>query len=215
MDRKALPAPAGTGAASSEYVAPRTDTEKRLASIWSEVLDVEQVGLHDDFMSLGGHSLLATQVVSRIRAAFGVELPLRVLFEATTLQALAQQLDAAANTAQATRLPPLRPASREQPLPLSFSQQRLWFLEQLEPGRATYNTPAVIRMAGRLDVAALERGFTEVVRRHESLRTTYHVQEEGTAFQVIAAPTALLTARGGPECPARVPAGSRDPAHCP
>ncbi|MFY0565974.1 non-ribosomal peptide synthase/polyketide synthase [Archangium lansingense] len=190
VDRKALPAPAGSGTASSEYVSPRTDTELRLASIWSEVLDVHQVGLHDDFMSLGGHSLLATQVVSRIRAAFGVELPLRILFEATTLQALAQQLDAAANTAQATRLPSLTLASREQPLPLSFAQQRLWFLEQLEPGRATYNTSAVIRMAGSLDVAALERSFTEVVRRHESLRTTYHAQEEGTAIQVIAAPTA-------------------------
>ena len=190
VDKKALPAPAGTAtASSSHYVAPHSDTQLRLASIWREVLHVEQVGLHDEFMSLGGHSLLATQVVSRIRSSFGVELPLRVLFEATTLEALASQLDAA-SAAQSTRLPPLRPVSREQPLPLSFSQQRLWFLEQLEPGRATYNTPAAIRMTGRLDVPALERGFTELVRRHESLRTTYRAQEAGSAIQFIAAPTA-------------------------
>ena len=207
LDKAALPAPSGSGtaASASDYAPPRSDTELRLASIWRDVLHVEQVGLHDEFMSLGGHSLLATQVISRIRSSFGVELPLRVLFEATSLQALASQLDAASASAS-TRLPPLLPASRAQPLPLSFSQQRLWFLEQLAPDRATYNTPAALRMTGRLDVTALERGFTELVRRHESLRTTYHAHEDGTALQVIAAPTAQLAAGGGPGCPARVPA---------
>ncbi|MGZ3458710.1 MAG: amino acid adenylation domain-containing protein, partial [Archangium sp.] len=185
VDRKALPAPAGTGAASSEYVAPRTDTQKRLASIWSEVLDVEQVGLHDDFMSLGGHSLLATQVVSRIRAAFSVELPLRTLFEATTLQALARVVESSSSSIHAPTLPPLRPVSREQPLPLSFAQQRLWFLEHLEPGTSRYNLPATVRLQGTLDALVLERVFNELLRRHEPLRTTFRVESD-KSVQVIA-----------------------------
>ncbi|QSQ23764.1 non-ribosomal peptide synthase/polyketide synthase [Pyxidicoccus parkwayensis] len=191
VDKKALPAPEGAHAvASSEYVAPRTDLERRLAAIWSELLDVEQVGLHDEFMSLGGHSLLATQVMARIRANFGVELPLRVLFESATLEKLATQLEAAVTSgSRGPKLPPLERASREQPLPLSFAQQRLWFLEQLEPGRSTYNMPAAIRVEGPLDVAALERCLTELVSRHEVLRTTYRTQG-GEARQVIGAPTA-------------------------
>ncbi|MCY1020604.1 non-ribosomal peptide synthase/polyketide synthase [Pyxidicoccus sp. MSG2] len=191
VDRKALAALEGAHtAASSEYVAPRTDTERRLAAIWSELLGVEQVGLHDEFMALGGHSLLATQVMARIRAGFGVELPLRTLFESATLEKLAVQLEAAAATGSpGPRLPALERASREQPLPLSFAQQRLWFLEQLEPGRSTYNMPAAIRVEGPLDVSALERSLAELVRRHEVLRTTYRTQGS-EAHQVIGAPTA-------------------------
>ncbi|HZI08637.1 MAG TPA: condensation domain-containing protein, partial [Archangium sp.] len=195
VDRKALPAPEGTDAAvSSEYAAPQTGTERRLAELWSEVLGVERVGLHDEFMALGGHSLLATQVMARIRASFGVELPLRSLFESATLKELARQLEAAADSSPEPRLPALERASREQPLPLSFAQQRMWFLEQLEPGRSTYNMPAALRVSGPLDVAALERCFTELVRRHEVLRTTYQAQG-GSALQVIHAPTALPVGR--------------------
>jgi amino acid adenylation domain-containing protein/non-ribosomal peptide synthase protein (TIGR01720 family) len=189
VDHRALPAPDGTGIAAHEYVAPETATQQKLAAIWREVLAVEQVGLHDEFMALGGHSLLATQVVSRIRASFGIELPLRVLFESSTLEALARQVDAATGTAKSPRLPSLRPASRDQHLALSFSQQRLWFLEQLEPGRATYNMPAAIRVTGPLDVETFERCVTEILRRHEILRTTFHASG-GEAFQVIAPPTA-------------------------
>ncbi|WP_375772564.1 non-ribosomal peptide synthase/polyketide synthase [Archangium gephyra] len=190
VDRKALPSPSGSGSASSsEYVAPRSDTEKRLASIWSEVLHVDLVGLHDDFMSLGGHSLLATQVISRIRSSFGVELPLRSLFESTTLQALAEQLDAA-NASQTNQLPPLRPASRQQPLPLSFSQQRLWFLEQLEPGTARYNVPMAVRLQGALDARIFERVFHELIRRHEPLRTTFMAGADNSV-QVIASTVAF------------------------
>ncbi|MFY0565971.1 non-ribosomal peptide synthase/polyketide synthase [Archangium lansingense] len=185
VDRKALPAPAGSGTASSEYVSPRTDTELRLASIWSEVLDVQQVGLHDDFMSLGGHSLLATQVVSRIRASFGVELPLRILFEATTLQALATVIESTSRATNAPARPPLRPVSREESLPLSFSQQRLWFLEQLEPGTARYNVPATVRLQGVLDAPVLERVFNELLRRHEPLRTTFRTESD-KSVQLIA-----------------------------
>ncbi|WP_415835401.1 amino acid adenylation domain-containing protein, partial [Corallococcus soli] len=195
VDKKALPAPHGSAAtAASAYAAPRTDTEVRLAAIWREVLHVEQVGLFDEFMSLGGHSLLATQVVSRIRAAFGVELPLRILFEATTLEALARAIESASRTTQASALPPLRAASREQPLPLSFAQQRLWFLEELEPGNPLYNISAAVRLRGVLDLSALERTFAELVRRHESLRTTLH-SEHGQATQLIHPDASVTLAR--------------------
>ena len=191
LDKAALPAPSGSGtaASASDYAPPRSDTELRLASIWRDVLHVEQVGLHDEFMSLGGHSLLATQVISRIRSSFGVELPLRVLFEATTLQALSSQLDATQASA-ANRPPPLLPTSREQALPLSFAQQRLWFLEQLEPGTARYNVPSAVRLLGAIDATVFERVFTELVRRHEPLRTTFRAGSD-SSVQIIA-PTAQL-----------------------
>jgi amino acid adenylation domain-containing protein/non-ribosomal peptide synthase protein (TIGR01720 family) len=185
VDRKALPAPEGALVVRArEYVAPRTALEAQLAALWTELLHVERVGVHDDFFELGGHSLLATQVVSRLRSTVGVEVPLRVLFDAPTVEALAVQVE------QATRsvaLPALRPAPRGGPLPLSFAQQRLWFLDRLQPGGATYNVPTVLRVEGRLDVAALERAFTELVRRHESLRTRFP-DEGGVPIQVIAPP---------------------------
>ena len=190
VDRKALPAPDGALASTAEYIAPRGETEQRLATVWSEVLRVERVGLHDNFFTLGGHSLLATQVVSRIRAVFDVELPLRSLFEAPTLEALARTIETSTRSTPA--LPPLRPVSREQPLPLSFAQQRLWFLDQLVPDSALYNMPAPLRLEGTLDTAALERSLSELVRRHEVLRTTFP-SESGQPLQVIApaAPLAL------------------------
>ncbi|WP_420718389.1 amino acid adenylation domain-containing protein [Pyxidicoccus sp. MSG2] len=185
VDRKALPAPEGALAVRArEYVAPRTALEAQLAALWTELLHVERVGVHDDFFELGGHSLLATQVVSRLRSTVGVEVPLRVLFDAPTVEALAVQVE------QATRslaLPALRPVPRAGPLPLSFAQQRLWFLDRLQPGGAAYNVPTVLRVEGRLDVAALERAFTELVRRHESLRTRFP-DEGGVPVQVIAPP---------------------------
>ena len=194
VDRKALPAPDGALVATAEYVAPRTATEQRLASVWSEVLRVERVGIHDNFFALGGHSLLATQVVARIRSAFGVELPLRALFEAPTLEALARAIDASTGSTPALALPPLRPVSRQQPLPLSFAQQRLWFLDQLIPDSATYNMPSALRLEGTLDTAALENSLSELVRRHESLRTTFPA-ESGQPLQVIAPPARLVLER--------------------
>ncbi|MFP2913628.1 phosphopantetheine-binding protein, partial [Pyxidicoccus sp. 3LFB2] len=143
VDRKALPAPDASAVAStaSRYEAPRTPTEQRLAALWAEVLGVERVGLHDDFFELGGHSLLATQVASRVREAFEVELPLRTLFEAPTLGALAARLETAVQEGQGVSQPPLTRASRTEALPLSFAQQRLWFLDRLEPGSPFYNMP--------------------------------------------------------------------------
>jgi amino acid adenylation domain-containing protein len=172
VDRKALPAPAGVRAGlGGESVAPRTPAEELLASIWCDMLGVEQIGINDDFFGLGGHSLLATQVASRVREAFGLELPLRLLFESPTIAGLADGL-ALLNAAAA---PPILPVPRRGDLPLSFAQERLWFLDQLDPGSVQYNVPAALRLLGRLDGGALARSFTEIVRRHEVLRTRFAV----------------------------------------
>ncbi|WP_164003036.1 non-ribosomal peptide synthetase, partial [Pyxidicoccus caerfyrddinensis] len=190
LDRKALPAPDGVFTAGIEYLAPRNETEQRLAALWSEVLRVERVGVHDNFFNLGGHSLLATQIVSRIRAVFGVELSLHTLFEAPTLEALAKAVDVATGSARALALPPLRPVERTGAPPLSFAQQRLWFLDQLIPDSTLYNMPAPLRLEGTLDTAALERSLSELVRRHEVLRTSFP-EEAGQPLQVIAPPAPL------------------------
>ncbi|RKH34336.1 condensation domain-containing protein, partial [Corallococcus llansteffanensis] len=164
-------------------------TEELLASLWTEVLHLERVGITEDFFALGGHSLLATQLVSRIRAAFGVEVPLRALFEAPTIAALAPRIEAA-RQARAFQAPPLVPAPRTGALPLSFAQQRLWFIDQLAPGASTYNIPSILRLEGELHLEALRQSLTELVRRHEALRTTFS-ETQGQPFQRIASPTDL------------------------
>lgn len=169
-----------------QYVAPRSKTEEVLAGIWSEVLGVEKVGVEDNFFELGGHSLLATQVISRARAAFGIDLPLRSLFEARTVSSLTLRVEQLLASRQETgSASPITRAERGGPLQLSFAQQRLWFLDQLDPGSAAYNVPAALRLKGRLDPAALGWALDEVVRRHESLRTSFAVVG-GESVQVIA-----------------------------
>ncbi|HEX2269643.1 MAG TPA: amino acid adenylation domain-containing protein [Pyrinomonadaceae bacterium] len=167
-----------------EYVAPRSPAEEMLAGIWSTVLNREQIGVEEDFFELGGHSLLATQVVSRVREVFGVEVPLRELFEYPTIAAFAKRIDEAARQEQGLEAPPIRRVGRDRSLPLSFAQQRLWFLHQLEPESAVYNIGFAVRLRGRLDGARLQQTLTEVVRRHEVLRTTFAV-EHGEPVQVI------------------------------
>ncbi|MBV9124651.1 MAG: amino acid adenylation domain-containing protein, partial [Planctomycetes bacterium] len=185
VDRRALPAPErNRPALDREWLAPRTPVEEVLAGLWAEVLGLERVGAQDNFFELGGHSLLATQVVSRLRAAFQVELPLRFLFEAPTVAALAERIEAARRSGQSCAGPPLRPVPRDGYLPLSFAQQRLWFLDQFEPDSSFYNIPAAIRLTGPLDVAALEQSLQELIRRHEVLRTTF-AQVAGQLVQVI------------------------------
>ncbi|MFB1485365.1 amino acid adenylation domain-containing protein, partial [Corallococcus sp. RDP092CA] len=169
VDRKALPEVEAVVASSREYEAPRNEVEKTLAAIWAEVLRVPRVGVKDSFFELGGHSLMAMRVASRIREELGVELPLRALFEATTVEALASRLD----TAKHTTIRPLQRTSSSAPRPLSFAQQRLWFIDQLEPGSPLYNIPVAVRLDGTLNVSAMERALREVVRRHEALRTTF------------------------------------------
>jgi amino acid adenylation domain-containing protein len=164
------------------FAAPRTPAEELLAGIWAEVLGIGRAGRDDSFFDLGGHSLLATQVVSRVRAAFGVELPLRALFLQPTLAGLAGLIEREGSSAEA---PPLAPAPRGGDLPLSFAQERLWFLDQLEPGSAAYNIPAAVRLDGRLDPGALASALTAIAARHEALRTTF-VASGGRPVQVIA-----------------------------
>ncbi|HSS52516.1 MAG TPA: amino acid adenylation domain-containing protein, partial [Thermoanaerobaculia bacterium] len=174
VDRKALAAirPEG-GAEDGPRVAPRTPVEEMLAALWSEVLEVEEVSAFDDFFDLGGHSLLATQLVMRIRDAFGVELPLRAVFQAPTLAAQAERVEKARSGEEPARSRPIQSVPRDRGLPLSFAQERLWFLDQLTPGSPAYNVPVAFAVRGPLDVPRLEHAFAEVVRRHEVLRTSF------------------------------------------
>ncbi len=159
--------------------------EQLLAGIWCEVLGVERVGRDDDFFQLGGHSLLATQVVSRVRELFEVEVPLQRLFDAPTVAGLAAALEPLRAEGRAVA-PPVVPVAREAAgMPLSFAQERLWFLDQLEPGTAAYNVPAAVRLSGGVDAARLERALNAVAARHEALRTTF-APAAGRPYQVIA-----------------------------
>ncbi|MEE8585160.1 MAG: amino acid adenylation domain-containing protein, partial [Acidobacteriota bacterium] len=174
VDRRALPLPEAdqTG---TEYAPPATPSEELLAEIWADVLDLPQAGAQDHFFERGGHSLLATLVISRIREVWGVELPLRAMFEAPTLSALAGRIDEARGASgQEKALPPLVAVPRREDAPLSFAQQRLWILDQLEPGTALYNIPAALRLKGPLELAAVQAALDGVVSRHETLRTTFH-----------------------------------------
>jgi amino acid adenylation domain-containing protein len=185
VNRRALPAPErGT---LTGGVAPRTGAEEVLSEIWAEVLGLPRVGVEESFFDLGGHSLLATQVVARVRDAFGVEIPLRVLFEAPTVAELGRRVEEALTAQQGVKAPALVPFPRDGELPLSFSQQRLWFLAELEPGSAAYNIPGAVRLTGVLQVEALRQSLEEIERRHESLRTTF-ANEDGRPRQVISRP---------------------------
>ncbi|HEY4590472.1 MAG TPA: amino acid adenylation domain-containing protein, partial [Thermoanaerobaculia bacterium] len=187
VDRKALSSMGGAPeqpASEETYVAPRTPVEEALAGIWAEVLGLERVGAADHFFDLGGHSLLATQVMSRLRGAFDVEMPLHDLFGAPVLADLAARVEAARRTGAASPAPPLLPVPRDGALPLSFAQQRLWFLDQVQPGSPLYNVPAALRVEGPLDAAVLAHALGEVVRRHEALRTVF-AAPQGTPVQVI------------------------------
>jgi non-ribosomal peptide synthetase component F len=146
---------------------------------------VGEVGVGENFFELGGHSLLATQVISRVREAFGVELSLRNLFEQPTIAGLGEMIEVKLRAGQSERQPRIRRASREGALPLSYAQQRLWFLDQMEPGKAFYNIPAAVRIEGPLKVHALEQCLNEIIRRHEALRTTFP-EGQANPTQVIA-----------------------------
>jgi len=167
------------------YEPPSTTTERLLAGIWSEVLGTEQVSIRDNFFGLGGHSLLATQVISRVRDAFHVELPLRSLFESPTIISFAGEVDARTKAERRVIAPPITRTARDKALPLSFAQQRLWFIDQLESGSFAYNMPVALRLEGPLDAAALARSINEVVKRHETLRTTF-ISVDDQPVQIIA-----------------------------
>ncbi|RKI67440.1 amino acid adenylation domain-containing protein, partial [Corallococcus sp. AB049A] len=190
LDRKALPAPEAQLRSARAYEAPASPAEVALATLWEELLGVPVVGRNDHFFDLGGHSLLATQLVSRIRARFGVDVGVRALFESPTLAALAQRLP---DAPEASALPPLRPAEGPGPHPLSFAQQRLWFIDQLDPGSALYNMPTALRLTGAVDVPALQQAFDALVERHEALRTTFESHDGEPRQHVHPAPTGVLS----------------------
>ena len=196
VDQHALPAPAdartepgGRGADEEEAAgsAPRGAGEEILAGIWCEVLGLPRVGSGDHFFDLGGHSLLGTQVVARARERLGVELPLRALFENPVLADLARRVEQLRRARAAAAPPRIEPVERGGPLALSFAQQRLWLLDCLEPGKATYNMPFVLHLAGALAGGALAAALGGVVRRHEILRTTFG-EQGGVPHQVVHPP---------------------------
>ncbi|WP_143265067.1 condensation domain-containing protein, partial [Amycolatopsis lexingtonensis] len=186
LDRRALPDPELTAA--TEYVAPRNDREQLVADVWAEVLGVERVGVDDDFFDLGGDSLRGIRVVARLRDALGTDVPARLVFTAPTPARLAAELPDAASPAERISLLP-RDGGRLE-APLSFAQQRLWFLDEFEPGSTEYVSPTVLRLRGELDTAALDRAFTALVARHESLRTTF-ATVDGHGVQVVHPPHAV------------------------
>jgi natural product biosynthesis luciferase-like monooxygenase protein/amino acid adenylation domain-containing protein len=173
LDRNALPEPTYEQENHQVEIHPRTPTEEMLAGIWQEVLGLERAGVYSNFFELGGHSLLATQVMSRVRSVFQADLPLGTLFENPTITTLAAIIDRSSRRLSLAPQPPLLPAAPQGELSLSFAQERLWFLEQLEPGQPFNNIPAAVRIRGILNRTALEKSVNEIVRRHESFRTRF------------------------------------------
>jgi len=219
VDRKKLPEPERDRDQSADYVGPRNAEEEILCGIFAEVLKLESVGTEDDFFQMGGHSLLATQVVSRIRSTFGVELPLRDLFEAPTVASVAERIKVARGVSR-NGAPPLVAMKREGVVPLSYGQHRLWFIDQLEPGNPAYNIAFGVRLKGELEREGLCWSLNEIVRRHESLRTSFPLRD-GNPVQEITAASVLLVEEvnlpGEPEedCQTRVLAEARREAGLP
>jgi amino acid adenylation domain-containing protein/FkbH-like protein len=157
------------------YVAPRNPVEEMLAGILREVLQLEQVGIYDNFFKLGGHSLLGVQVMSRIRETFAVDIPLHSLFDFPNVIGLSEQIQLVQHENKPFLTPPITPIARTDNLPLSFAQERLWFLEQLTPDNPFYNTPGAVRFVGKLNNVALEQSLREIIQRHETLRTNFQM----------------------------------------
>ncbi|MDT5221721.1 MAG: hypothetical protein QOF15_3826, partial [Mycobacterium sp.] len=181
IDRKALPAPVF---AATSFRAPRTQTEKVVAEVFAEVLGVDRVGLDDDFFALGGDSLIATRVSARLQVALGREVPVRYLFDASKVEGLADYLN---RHRGGPALPPVRVMARPERIPLSYAQQRLWFIDQLQGPSPMYNMAVALRLGGRLDAEALGAALADVVARHESLRTLF-TAVEGIPQQLVTAP---------------------------
>jgi amino acid adenylation domain-containing protein len=183
VDRRAL-AEVPRQAPGDAPLTPRNPVEEVLAAIWADVFQRDRVGVHDRFHDLGGHSLLAIQIVARAREAFQVDVPLRAVFEAPTVAGLAEHVEALRAEGRRRRAPPVTRAPRDGDLPLSFAQERLWFLDRLEPGQPSYNVVTGTRLLGPLDAAAMGRAIAEIVRRHEALRTTFALKD-GAPVQIV------------------------------
>jgi amino acid adenylation domain-containing protein len=205
VNRRALKEPTNSRPELAQtFVAPRTPTEEILAGIWRDVLGLEQVGIYDNFFNLGGHSLLATQVISLTRKAFKIELPLRSLFESPAIATLAKIVETATQQEILPEIVPLQSPKTAQPI--SLTQLEFWFFEQFYPGNPVYNLPLVYRITGALDVQALEESLREIVRRHETLRTTFKVENEQVVYAISPEPVfdfALIDAQVIPETEAK------------
>ncbi len=203
VDRKALPVPQEEAVEmDGPFVAPRTPLETQVAAAWSEVLGLSKIGAAANFFELGGDSLLASQIISRLRAKFNVELPLSCLFAAPTVEGLAAELESGRWKALGNAIPPLEPVSRDKPLPASFMQEQLWFLNQLDPASDAYNVPAAIRLKGGLDAPALQQSLDRIIQRHEALRTTLSFDDGNLRQKLapsLAVPIQIIDLRGGSE----------------
>ncbi|MGZ5134066.1 MAG: amino acid adenylation domain-containing protein, partial [Flavitalea sp.] len=180
VDKKVLPEPDASDLLVNEHVAPRTELEKKLAIIWQDLLDLETVGIHDNFFEIGGHSLLAIRLISVIRKELSTEVPISEIFEYPTIAELATSLN---KPSEVVALPTIKAETRPELIPLSFSQERLWFIDQLE-GSVQYHLPAVFKLKGRVDTTALEHTLKTIVNRHEVLRTVFRHQD-GQPWQKI------------------------------
>jgi acyl-CoA synthetase (AMP-forming)/AMP-acid ligase II/alpha-ketoglutarate-dependent taurine dioxygenase len=170
---------------------PATETEAQIARLWGELLGGREVSRQDNFLETGGNSILGTQLISRLRQLFAVEVPLPWLFESPTIAELARRIETAPQAASACQIPPIQPLPRSGEVPLSFAQQRLWFVDQMDPGLSAYNMPMAVRITGPLDVAAVQDSLSRLIQRHETLRTTFPASE-GRPRQAIA-PTVTLS----------------------
>ncbi|WP_441338245.1 amino acid adenylation domain-containing protein [Microcystis sp. M110S1] len=184
IDRRALPAPEQNYERTDKFILPRNPIEEILVTIWTEVLKVQQISINDNFFELGGHSLLATQLISRIRTNLSIEIPLRSLFAAPTIEELGQQIQQLQQEDLTLSAPPILPRGEQSELLLSYAQTRLWFLDQLEPNSPFYNIPVALRLRGHLNQAALTQSLEEIIQRHEALRTNF-VTVNGQPTQVI------------------------------
>ncbi|MEC4812714.1 MAG: amino acid adenylation domain-containing protein [Scytonema sp. PMC 1069.18] len=192
VDRRALPAPDTSDFSRSKaFVAPRNSTEEILVAIWEQVLGLDTIGIYDNFFSLGGHSLLAMQVISRIRQAFGVEIPLQLLFKIPTVADLATAITKSQNQSSGIREYQIiaRQANRDS-LPLSFAQERLWFLAQLELDSAAYHIIKAVKLQGELNIEVLQQSLDAIVAYHEALRTNF-IAPDGNPVQVISEPRSV------------------------
>ncbi|MCC6606147.1 MAG: non-ribosomal peptide synthase/polyketide synthase [Anaerolineae bacterium] len=191
INRRSLPKPEYD--TSANFVLPQTPEEEQMAHLWRDILGLEQVGIHHNFFELGGHSLLATRLASAIRQELHIDFPLRDIFTHNTIHDLVRHLNSE-QFAQPQSVPLLQPVSREQPVVVSYAQQRLWFLDRLDPGSSTYNIPLAMQLRGFLNPFALEQAIETVIIRHEALRTTFALHE-GQPVQVISPPAPLKLAQ--------------------
>lgn len=181
IDRKALPAPELNVTTKKEYESPRTDTEKNVAKVWCEMLGIDNIGIRDNFFDLGGHSLLATQVLVKLADETGILLRVADLFNTPTVFEIARKLNEQKTSLKTSFVAKIPIVERSRNIPLSFAQQRLWFLDKLEPNSAAYNIPLGMRINGKVDLDALQQALDKLIARHESLRTTV-ATVKGEAF---------------------------------